>query len=129
MKTLNTQIENVRKSADVSNAQQIKLYFSNRFVKIPVDMIVRLEADCNYTTVYTKTQKFTSAKTLGLYEEMLDKQHFMRVHKKHIVNVKHVVEFEVQHNNANVRLYDGELVEVSRRRVKDVVQKIETYKY
>ena len=58
----------------------IKLYYSDRLVNLPVEKIVRSEADCNYTIVHTQNEKYVSSRTLKHYEETLDKTLFIRVH-------------------------------------------------
>ncbi len=103
----------------------IKLHHSNRLVTIPIEKIVRLEGDCNYTVVYTQTKKYVSARTLKRFEEVLDKNLFVRVHKSHIINMSYMN--EVKLNNGEIRFNEGKSIEISRRKLKEVVQRFETY--
>lgn len=103
----------------------IKLHYSNRFVTIPIEKIVRLEGDCNYTVVHTQNKKYVSARTLKYFEGILDKNCFVRVHKSHLINMQFMT--EVQLGNSEIKIEEGKLIEVSRRKLKEVVQKFETY--
>jgi two-component system LytT family response regulator len=103
----------------------IKLHHSNRLVTIPIEKIVRLEGDCNYTVVYTQNKKYVSARTLKRFEEVLDKNLFVRVHKSHIINMSYMN--EVKLNNGEIRFNEGKSIEISRRKLKEVVERFETY--
>jgi two-component system LytT family response regulator len=54
--------------------------------------IVRLEANSNYTTIYffNKT-KMVSAKVLKDFEAMLEPLGFIRTHRTHLVNRRHIL--------------------------------------
>jgi two-component system, LytTR family, response regulator len=103
----------------------IKLHHSKHLVTIPIDKIVRLEGDCNYTVVYTQNKKYVSARTLKRFEEVLDKNLFVRVHKSHIINMSYMN--NVKLNNGEIRFNEGKSIEISRRKLKEVVEKFETY--
>ena len=83
----------------------------------PVD-IAWCQADGNYTQLHLKDgRRFMSARTLKDYEEMLSPIGFIRVHKSAMVNRDHVDGV----SDGHVRLRNGVRVEVSRRRMNDVV--------
>ena len=103
----------------------IKLHYSNRLVTIPTEKIIRLEGDCNYTVVHTQNKKYVSARTLKHFEGILDKNFFIRVHKSHIVNLRYMK--DVQPVNSEIKFDEGKPIEVSRRKLKEVVKKFETY--
>lgn len=86
-----------------------------------IDEIVRLEADSSYTHIHLVNKRpFTASKTLKHFEEMLEEFNFIRTHKSHLVNPRHIT--RLSSNNEFVLLSDGSRVEVSRRK-KDDVQK------
>lgn len=86
-----------------------------------IDDIVRLEADKNYTYIYLVNKKpFIASKTLKHFQEMLEDFNFIRTHKSHLVNPRHVS--RLSSNNEFMLLTDGSKVEVSRRK-KEEVQK------
>lgn len=81
---------------------------------VQLDEIIRLQADSNYTHVMlTQGRVFVSAKTLKEYDEILHGQHFLRVHKSHLVNPAHINSYDRQ---GFLHLTDGSRVEVSRRK-------------
>lgn len=85
-----------------------------------VEEILRLEADSSYTHIHLVNRKpFIASKTLRHFEEMLEEFHFIRTHKSHLVNPKHIT--RISNDNSFVILTDGSQVEVSRRK-KDEVQ-------
>lgn len=125
MKTVTIQSDNSPKKTIGLKNNGIKLHHSNRLVTIPIEKIIRLEGDCNYTVVYTQNNKYVSSRTLKRFEEVLDKNLFVRVHKSHIINMRYL--HNVQLNNIEVKFNDGKSIEVSRRKLKEVVEKFETY--
>ncbi|MBA4849151.1 LytTR family DNA-binding domain-containing protein [Emticicia sp. BO119] len=104
--------------------QQIKVHFSNRWIKIPLKSIVRLQGECNYTYVYTENREFIAARTLKNFEKLLSEDTFIRVHKSHIVNMMFVKGVDIQKNAGEIRIEGGRHLEVSRRRLKDVINKL-----
>ena len=85
-----------------------------------IDDILRMEADRSYTHIHLVNRKpFIASKTLKHFEEMLDEFKFIRTHKSHLVNPKHIT--RISNDNEFVLLTDGSKVEVSRRK-KDEVQ-------
>jgi two-component system LytT family response regulator len=59
---------------------------------IPYDQIICFEADQKYTTVFTKDTQYLTNKTLLELETQLPKDTFLRIHRKHIVNLNYVLE-------------------------------------
>jgi two-component system LytT family response regulator len=94
---------------------------SEGFYFFMVDEIFRLEADRSYTHIHLVNRKpFVASKTLKHFEEMLEEFGFIRTHKSHLVNPRHIA--RLSNDNEFVLLTDGTKVEVSRRK-KDEVQK------
>lgn len=86
-----------------------------------IDDILRLEADRSYTHIHLVNKKpFIASKTLKHFEEMLEEFNFIRTHKSHLVNPKHIT--RLSSDNEYVLLTDGSKIEVSRRK-KEEVQK------
>lgn len=82
--------------------------------------IVRCEADRNYTWFHlTGGRRELSSYPLANYEEFLAGNEFLRIHRSHIVNARHV---EAWTPEGLVRLSDGTELEVSRRRRAEVVE-------
>jgi two-component system LytT family response regulator len=61
----------------------------NRYV-IPVEDIIRLEADTAYTKFYTTTESIVVSKNLKYYQSLLPDT-FLRCHQSHLVNTQHLI--------------------------------------
>jgi len=86
---------------------------------VQIDEIIRLQAESNYTHIFlTGNKVFISAKTLKEYDEMLEGQRFLRVHKSHLVNPAHIQAYDRQ---GILLMSDNSKVEVARRK-KDFLQ-------
>ena len=74
------------------NKRKIVLKTAESIHLVPVQTIVRCEADGNYTKVYIEKQpKLLISKPLKFFEDMLHEFGFVRVHQSHLVNINHVV--------------------------------------
>jgi two-component system, LytTR family, response regulator len=84
---------------------------------IPVDQVIRCEADDNYSYVYLKNKtKITACRTLKEIEEQLeDFGFFIRVHHSYIVNLNEVAKY-IRGEGGYVVMSDGATVSVSRSR-------------
>ena len=86
---------------------------------LPKD-IIRCEGISNYTKFYfSNHHNITTSKTIKEYEEILLPHKFIRIHKSHLINAEFVSGYVSQSNNLIMK--DGSLVEVSRRRKKEVL--------
>ena len=89
--------------------------------------IVRLEAEDNYTHFILKTgNKITASKTIKAYEDTLLRLNFVRVHKKHIVNMNYMKTY-IKGEGGYLILDNGDNIEVSRRKkanLMDAVKKV-----
>lgn len=84
-----------------------------------VEDILRLEADSSYTHIHLAGKKpFVASKTLRHFEEMLEEFGFIRTHKSHLVNPKHIT--RISNDSSFVLLTDGSQVEISRRKKEEV---------
>ena len=93
---------------------------------IEVRDLVHLEADSNYTIFYMKDGKrVVVAKTMKEYEEVLDENVFVRIHKSHIVNLDYLKSFSAM--NSSVMTTTGNELAVSRRRWSEFTDKVANY--
>ena len=85
------------------------------FYFINIKDIMRLEAEDNYTHIFTHGgTKMTVAKTIKSYEELLSGVNFFRVHKRHLINLNFMSKF--MKGDSIVIMDDNMNIEVSRRR-------------
>ncbi|MEO6723002.1 MAG: LytTR family DNA-binding domain-containing protein [Ferruginibacter sp.] len=84
--------------------------------------IVRLEGESNYTKFYFANRtSLLTAYTLKNYEDILLNYGFIRVHKSHLVNKTHVVNYMT---DGMLTMSDASKIEVSRRRKEDVLESL-----
>lgn len=62
--------------------------------KVNFKDILWLEADSNYTVIFTSTDKFVYSSVLKSFEKKLPETDFMRVHRTYIVNLSNITGFE-----------------------------------
>ena len=75
--------------------------------------ILMLTADINYTYVHLVCGKvYIVTKTIKRFEEMLKGQGFIRVNRSVIVNVL----FIVNHTGKEIKLTNGEVIKIPRRK-------------
>jgi two-component system, LytTR family, response regulator len=85
------------------------------------DDVVRLEASSNYTLIHTVNKRpLVVAKVLSEYEAMLEGLGFIRVHRSHLVNKRHVRSLD----ETGITLREGCKIEVSRRKRKEVFRQL-----
>lgn len=86
---------------------------SIRFVDL--DEIVSLQADNNYTILHlANMQKMVISKTLKDFEELLDNDVFIRIHKSYIINIAFVKEY-LSADGGIAIMMDGNRWSISRR--------------
>jgi two-component system LytT family response regulator len=86
------------------------------FSVVQIENIIRCEADSNYTKIFFSNDKpFVASRNLSHFEELLSDIGFVRIHNKHLVNLKHVRHYQRGRGGA-VEMSDGSQVEVSVRK-------------
>ena len=105
-----------------------------RLVKLPVthnkatllldpDDVICIKAEAHYTTVYTPDGGYFCALSVSALEERLDPEVFLRVHRSHIVNMRHAKSFERLNEQAVIVLGEDETarrIPVSRGKVRQL---------
>ena len=105
------------------NNPRIGLPTADRIEFVEVNKIIRCKGEGNYTHIYFEGNKhLLVAKTLVEFEDLLQEYSFIRVHKTHLVNLKHVVAY-VKKDGGILQLSNNDELAVSRRR-KDYVQQM-----
>ncbi|MBI3238220.1 MAG: response regulator transcription factor, partial [Flavobacteriia bacterium] len=73
---------------------RITINHSKGFKIVDPNDFMYLEGEGNYTSIiFVDGTRYVDTKSIGVYEDILDQQHFFRIHKSHIVNVLYVKEF------------------------------------
>lgn len=97
------------------NVQTRKLVLpdSTGFFIKPINEIVRLQGDRNYTRLFFSDKKsFLSSYTLSHFEELLSGLGFYRIFKSHLINLSHVQKYSKSDGGA-VIMSDGAELQIS----------------
>ncbi len=102
----------------------ITLPCQDGFVLIETINILRMEADSNYTHVYTNDKKkLTVSRTLKELENLVPPENFLRVHSAHLVNLNKVEKY-IKGDGGYLVLSDATTVPVSRANKSALLQKL-----
>ncbi len=94
---------------------------------VDTNEIVSLQADSNYTIIYKRDMhKLVVTKTLKDFEEILDDNQFLRIHKSHIINLKYIVEYSTN-DGGLVKMEDGNSWTISRRQLETFIEKMKNH--
>ena len=89
--------------------------------------ILYIRSDAHYTTVRLLNDgDIVVTGSLKDYEEILEKLHFCRIHKSHLINLMHVTEYSFSASN-RTSLSNGEKLIVSKRRTREFLTKLNRY--
>jgi two-component system, LytTR family, response regulator len=109
---------------DVKDSKDFKLALPTlmrTFFYKPAD-IIRLEGQGNYSKFFfTDKTSLLTTYTIKHYEDILVNHGFIRVHKSHLVNKAHVVNYMT---NGMLTMTDLSTVEISRRRREEVMEQL-----
>ncbi|MCX7735978.1 MAG: LytTR family DNA-binding domain-containing protein [Candidatus Kapabacteria bacterium] len=92
-----------------------------------ISEIVRCEADSSYSTVFFNNgSKLMIAKPLQHLHKILVELDFVRIHSKHLVNLKYVKKY-VSGRSPHLILTDGTDLQISQHQKSDFVDKLKRY--
>ena len=104
--------------------QRIALPLSDKIEFIPVNKIIRLEAEGNYTHLYLDGNKhYLVCKTLKEYQELLEGYNFLRTHQSHLVNFRKITSY-VKTEGGYLAMEDGSQIPISRQKREEVLKRI-----
>jgi two-component system LytT family response regulator len=90
---------------------------------IPVGNIEYLQADDDYVTIYTQSDRYLKQQTMKNFEAQLDPSQFIRVHRSYIVKVDQIVQIEPYEKDSKVVvLKNGKKIKVSKTGLKTLKQ-------
>ncbi len=89
--------------------------------------IICCESDDKYTTIFLADKKrIVASRTLGDFEELLQPYGFFRIHKSHLINLKHLKKY-LRGEGGQVIMTDGTTLDVSRRKKDDLLQLVSQF--
>lgn len=120
LETLQTNLENPKVS-------RISLPVTNGLVFLNIDDIIHLEADGSYTNITLMNQKrLFICRKLKYFDMLLhEASQFYRIHRSHIVNIKHIVHYN--RNDATLKLENDIAVRVARNKKQSFESYIRQY--
>ncbi len=93
----------------------------SRIDVIPVDEIIRIDAQDDYAEIVTKNKSYLKKETMNFLEKNLPKSNFIRVHRSSIINSDYMDKIEKYGKESYlVVLKDGSRVNVSKSRIKEL---------
>ncbi len=114
--SIDERLDLVQQNLATSKFDKITISAVDGMYFLAIADILRIEADDNYSHIYTKEgQRFTVSKTIKYYEDLLREEKFFRVHKSHIINLNYMTKF-VKGEGGYVVMNDRKEILVSRRR-------------
>lgn len=92
-----------------------RLHFKRTRKIIDLSEIIMLQANVNYTTFFLKNGKqFLSARSIKLFELVLEGHGFIRTHRAYLINHKHLLKYDEV--NESVLLSNNLIALISRRK-------------
>lgn len=104
-------------TASLSPAQNHRIVIKDgsKIKIIPVHDVFYLEAADDYVKIHTKEGYFLKNKTMNHFEQVLDKQLFVRSHRSYIINIQQITRIDPYEKDNHVAiLRSGAKVPVSR---------------
>ncbi|HRY33338.1 MAG TPA: LytTR family DNA-binding domain-containing protein [Bacteroidales bacterium] len=107
--------------------EKIILPCAEGFCVVELNQITRIEADDNYSWFYLQNgDKILVSKSLGNFEQLLKDLPFIRVHSKHLINIRYLVKY-VKGKGGYVIMQDGSHLDVSESRKREFLDKIRDF--
>ena len=102
-------------SLSPSQSQRIVVKNGSKIKIIPVHDVFYLEAADDYVKIHTPEGYFLKNKTMNHFEQVLDKEQFVRSHRSYIINVQQITRIDPYEKDNHVAiLRSGAKVPVSR---------------
>lgn len=96
---------------------------------VPINEIIRAEADSNYTSFWLSGNKrIMVSRTIKEFDELLSGSEIIRVHQSHLVNLSYIEKF-VKRDGGYLLLKDNSSIPVSQGLRKKVLQAMNNFLY
>ncbi|NQU34478.1 MAG: response regulator transcription factor [Bacteroidetes bacterium] len=119
----NKNIENFTnlKRESIEQIERLFVKTGTKIDVVPVDTIIKIEAQDDYVEIYTADKKYLKNDTMNYLEKVLPQKTFTRVHRSHIINLNQINKIEKYGKESYVViLKDGSTVNVSKSRIKEL---------
>lgn len=96
-------------------AHRIVVKNGSHILILPVNDVIYIEAYDDYVKVFNKETFYLKKKTMSYYEEILDPQQFVRIHRSYILNINYITKIEpLDKNNQLAVLKSGQKIPLSK---------------
>jgi len=124
-KDLQWQLEELSNNLQSNQKKRIVLHSANKLQLIPIQDIIRCEAERNYCMFFLLNgKKIMVSNPMKGYVELLSEQGFFRIHKSHLVNLSYIEEY-VKADGGHVVLTDGTQLPVAMRKKNQLIELFE----
>lgn len=89
--------------------------------------IIRIEADSNYSTLYTTDDKFLLSMNISSVEKILNGWGMVRIGRSHIINVVHISRIKSTYPGYII-LSDGKKIDIPKRKNFSISRRLEKMK-
>lgn len=102
---------------------EIKVFYKNDIVFVPISEINRFEGKINYSLIVTNSgRKYLTSYSLKYFQLFLSSSTFCRVHKSHLINKNRIKKICLEEGKHKIEFPNGEKVDISRRMLKLVME-------
>lgn len=111
---------NIRKE-NIEHVERLFVKTGTKIDVVAVEDIIKIDAQDDYVEIHTAHKKYLKNDTMNYLEKVLPSKTFARVHRSHIINLKHINKIEkYSKENYIIKLNDGSIINVSKSRIKDL---------
>lgn len=107
--------------------ERIVVKESSKIIIIPVEKLIRIEAQDDYVMLHTRESKFLKQKTMRYFETHLPPDEFIRIHRSHIAKLSAIKQIDmVSKDSYEVHLTGGENLPLSKsgyQKLKQMIKK------
>lgn len=114
-----------KQEAQSLTRKKVPIWDQDRMIMVNMEEILALEASKGVTKIYTKMKTYQTQTSLTYWQEKLDKQMFMRVHRSFVVKIDEIQEIQPWFNHTYQLTITGDLkIPVSRSYLKSFREKV-----
>ncbi len=125
--TTQTEINNLQDKLEVSpeHLRRVVIKSGSNVIVLPVDEVHYLEAADDYVEIHTARDRYLKQKTMNYFEQRLDPELFIRVHRSFIVSIAQISKLEPYSKDSFVLLLkNGKEINVSKSGYKNLKDRL-----
>lgn len=115
-------LANQKETTNPTSPEILVINRQDKTLLIDINLISRVEASGPYTNIYYEDKKVNSSKSFSHYEEILNSDNFIKLHRSCIVNVKQIKEIIKFEGGGVLLMNDGSKLELSKTKKNELVK-------